>query len=351
MGLYVINGKFMADAQSGIVRYGREMVKAMDSCLTKSNDEVVLLIPPNALDIPELRNIQILRYGEHTGILWEQLSLPRYLRNHPKGLCVNLCNVAPFFLRPGLTVIHDIMYKVNPSHYTTLRNRASRFWHMLQYRYLTWHEKRIITDSEFSLLEIQKHYPTARSKIGVIPCAWQHVQEYACSEDWQERYPFLHLGDFYFSLATLAKNKNGTWLIDVAKRNPDSIFAIAGRHYETAAVTIPSNVRLLGFISDADACALIQHCRAFIYPSLYEGFGLPPLEALALGANVISSNATSLPEVLGDCVHYISPYDADIDLDKVLLQQVKEPEHTLSRYSWEKSAALMLAAMRSCYIE
>lgn len=348
---YVINGKFMADPQMGIVRYGREIVKAMDALPDTSGDEITLLLPPDAKHIPQLKRIQAVVYGRHTGILWEQFSLRRYVREHPRALCVNLCNVAPFFVRPGLTVIHDIMYRVNPAHYTSARNRLSRLWHMLQYRYLTGHEKQIITDSAYSRGEIEKYYPRARNKIQVIPCAWQHVTAFTASEDWQTRYPFLRPGAYYFSLATLAKNKNGWWIIEAAKRNPDCVFAIAGRHYEAEAIALPGNVHMLGFVTDSDACALITHCRAFVYPSLYEGFGLPPLEALALGASVISSNATSLPEVLGTSVHYLNPYDPDIDFEKTLQQNIDAPQITLARFSWQKSAQMMLEQMHRCHTE
>ena len=350
MASFVINGKFMADAQMGIVRYGREMVKAMDGLVTP-NDDVMLLLPPNAKDVPQLNNIRAIAYGKYTGIKWEQLSLRHFLGRHPKAMCVNFCNVAPFFVRPGLTVIHDIMYKVNPSHYTTVRNRLSRYWHMLQYRYLTSHEKRIVTDSEYSRQEIEKNYINTRGKTRVIPCAWQHVKEYVASEDWQSRYSFLQPDHYFFSLATLAKNKNGHWLIEAAKRNPDCSFAIAGRYYETEATTIPDNVHMLGFVSDADACSLIRNCSAFIYPSLYEGFGLPPLEALALGAKVIASNVTSLPEVLGASVHYLSPTDPNINIAATLQQSISPPDEALDRFSWQKSAQLMLDEMRRCHTE
>jgi glycosyltransferase involved in cell wall biosynthesis len=100
----------------------------------------------------------------------------------------------------------------------------------------------------------------------------------------------------------------------------------------------PENVHLLGFISDEDACALIKNCRAFLFPSLYEGFGLPPLEALALGAQVISSNTTSLPEVLGDAVHYVDPYDFDVEITGLLKETVGQAQDTLNKYSWNRSS-------------
>lgn len=335
--IIIINGKFMAERMQGIVRYSRELISALDE-IVDDNMDLVLAIPFNAVDVPKYKQIQVQYLGKRSGIAWEQIDLARFVRRQKGAVLLNLCNIAPFFVRPGITAVHDIMYKVNPSHYTTLRNKISRLWHCLQYAYLFRHEKHIITVSEFSKKEIEENYPCARGKITVVPDAWQHVLKYKESTDWQERYPFLEDKGFFFSLATLAKNKNGRWIIETAKNNPDSVFAIAGKKYETEEVAISANVHLLGFVSDEDACALIKHCKAFVYPSIYEGFGLPPLEALALGAEVISSNSTSLPEVLGESVHYIDPYVYDVDLNGLLEKKISERNETLHRYSWDCSA-------------
>lgn len=330
----VINGKFMGERMQGIVRYAREIVTALDQ--TMEDEEITLLLPPGIKNDLQLQNIRCVTYGKHKGMLWEQLDFALYLRKHKDALCVNLCNIAPLFAKPGVTVIHDIMYRVNPSHYTTFRNRLSRYWHILQYKMIAKRETQIITVSEFSKSEMMKWYPTTKGKINVVANGWQHVLGYQENIQWKKRYPFLKEGEFYFSLSTLSKNKNGKWIIEVAKNNPNAVFAIGGKYYETEKYITPENVHMLGFISDEDACALMKHCRAFIHPSLYEGFGIPPLEALALGAEVIVSNATSLPEVLGTSAIYINPYDYDVNIDSLLKQSTDNS--ALDRYSWVKSA-------------
>lgn len=325
----------------GIVRYSRELLSALDD-IAPADLRLILAVPANATDIPQYRHIEVVPVGKRRGIAWEQLDLGGYARKQKDAVLLNLCNVAPFFLKPGITAVHDIMYKVNPSHYTTFRNKLSRLWHCLQYRYLFSHERAIITVSEFSKAEIEKCYPAAKGKITVVPDAWQHVLKYKESADWQQRFPFLKDKGYYFSMATLAKNKNGRWIIEAARHNQNSEFAIAGKKYEMEDLKIPANVHLLGFISDEDACALIRHCKAFVYPSIYEGFGLPPLEALALGAEVISSNSTSLPEVLGKSAHFIDPYNSDVDLDGILSEAVEEKKKALDRFGWNRSAQILI---------
>ncbi len=72
----------------------------------------------------------------------------------------------------------------------------------------------------------------------------------------------------------------------VAEHNPAAVFAIGGKKYEPGNYKNPSNVHFLGFVSDEDACSLLKNCKAFLFLSIYEGFGIPPLEALALGAQL-----------------------------------------------------------------
>lgn len=325
----------------GLVRYARELLNALDPLLDESVN-IILLVPPTAHDIPDYRNIKVVQKGSRGGIIWEQTTLRQFVKMHKDNWCLNLCNVSPLFVQPGVTVILDIMYKVNPSHYTTIRNRISRLWHCLQYAYITKHEKSIITISYFCKEEIEKHYPSSKGKITVVPCSWQHVLRFRESIDWHEKWPFLEDKKFYFSLATLSKNKNGSWILETAKINPKDVFAIGGKHYETEYTEIPDNVHILGYISDEEACALMKHCRAFVFPSIYEGFGLPPLEALALGAEVISSNTTSLPEVLGNSVHYIDPFDTKVDIEELMKKPVENRESDLDKFSWEKSAEKLL---------
>ncbi len=342
-----INGKFLADRMQGIVRYARELVCALDEVLD-ARDYVEIVVPPEAQDIPAFTNIRVVRYGRRSGIAWEQLDFAQYLLRHPRLTALNLCNVAPLFSRPGITAVHDVMYRACPEFYTSARNRLSRAWHCIQYAFVARREKAILTVSEYSKEQIERYYPYAHGKVSVVPNAWQHVRTYVAADDWRDRFAQLEPGNYLFSIATLARNKNVRWIYEVAERNPRLSFAIAGMRYESDDIGCPPNVHLLGFVSDADACALIHNCRAFLFPSLYEGFGLPPLEALALGAPVVCADATSLPEVMGPCAHYVDPNSYNVDLEALLAEPVAPAQEALSRYSWEGSANLLYDDLKSC---
>ena len=101
-----------------------------------------------------------------------------------------------------------------------------------------------------------------------------------------------------------------------------------------------------GYASDQLAKTLMKFCKAFIFPSYYEGFGIPPLEALSLGAKVIVSNTASLPEIFGNSAYYISPDNADIDLNELISKPVADADEVLSKYSWEKSAKQLLDILK-----
>ena len=99
-----------------------------------------------------------------------------------------------------------------------------------------------------------------------------------------------------------------------------------------------NNVVFVGFVSDEENKSLLTHCRACIQPSKYEGFGIPPLEAIALGKNIMVSNATCLPEIYGSIVQPFNPDDYDIDIDKYIEASQNGASKLLEKYTWEKVA-------------
>ena len=99
------------------------------------------------------------------------------------------------------------------------------------------------------------------------------------------------------------------------------------------------NIIFIGYVTDGCAKWLMKHCRAFLFPSTFEGFGIPPLEAFSVGTKVICSNAASLPEVCEEAAIYIDPYQYDIVLSEIEKADKKEYYQTvLEKYSWKKSA-------------
>ncbi len=349
MSRYVIDGLFLTQRITGIQRYAYEITRELDRIIEPGRVEI--LVPMNAEVISDYTNIKLVHYGKRSGIMWEQIDYARYVRRN-KAECICLTNILPLFYPKGFITIHDISYRVNPQFFTSVRDRISALWHRINYRRAARSEMTILTVSGFSKSELMKYYKIPEERIKVIYNAWQHMERVKASESTFERYPELKKQQYYFSMATLAPNKNFKWLLYSAKNNPDKEFAVAGGGRlkltaEEEGFPDLKNIHFLGYVSDEDAKTLMAECRAFIFPTLYEGFGIPPLEAIASGAGrIIVSDTPCMHEIYGDDAEYINPLDYD---NAAIPEETKKasPE-LLSRYSWEKSAKELKDTMPSC---
>ena len=106
------------------------------------------------------------------------------------------------------------------------------------------------------------------------------------------------------------------------------------------------NIIFTGYLTDEEVKALMLHCRAFIHPAIYEGFGIPPLEAMACGAKVIVSTATCLPEIYRDAAYYIDQNNYEVDLEVLLQRPIAPPDVVLKRYDWQQEAEKILHILR-----
>ncbi|MBQ6350672.1 MAG: glycosyltransferase family 4 protein [Methanobrevibacter sp.] len=338
---YTINGKFLSERITGMQRYAIEIVKELDKISKKG--ELQIIVPKCASDIPDFQNISVVRYGKFKGIPWEQISLPFYLYSHGIDRCLNLLSIVPFLMPKGIIVAHGVNYKVNPQFFNTFRDKLSRLWHISNYKWYFTFTKKIVTVSFFSQSEIMRVYHVPENRITIASNAWQHMNDIVPSVDTLDRFNYLKPDEYYYSLSSVNDNKNFKWIIQVAIRNPKSQFAIAGgrslvEYLQRNGITKPDNVYFLGYVSDEDNKTLMTHCRAFLFPTFYEGFGIPPMEAMSCGAAAIVSDTPTMHEVYEDTVHYIDPHNYDVDLDKLINEPVAPADKVLKKYSWKKSA-------------
>ena len=344
----IINGRFLSQRITGVQRFAIEIIRELDKIV--KNDDYEIFVPKCCNVNIDLKNIHIIESDSSlNGILWDIFSFSSYVREQ-SAISVNLCNGITLH-NPNIVCIHDVTYKANPSfHSGTIKDKFRMYWNRFTYFFNVKYSDHIVTVSEFSKKEIIKYYRVNSERIFVIHNAWQHVNRID-DIDIKERYSFLEAGNYFFSMSTLAANKNFKWILNAAKNNSDSIFVIAGggnlKCVADASIGLSNlpNVYFLGYITDEEAKCLIKNCKAFIFPSLYEGFGLPPLEAMGMGCkNVIVSDIEVMHEIFEDTVNYINPRNFD---SKISMKKAKFYKEALHKYSWEKSAKLLFNLINS----
>lgn len=347
---YVIDGIFLCKRITGIQRYAIEITKELDKIVEPGFLEIA--VPERCTTSLDLKNIRVVRFGKKSDRLWEQIDLVRYLkRNRAQGLFFE--NTIPLLYRHGVVTVHDVSLKANPSLFaTSIKGYLTVLWRLLMYSAIMNSGMKLITVSEFSKKEIIKYYRVDSSRITVAYNAWQHMDRIERDDSvFQEA--AITPGEYYFAMATIAPNKNFRWIAEAAKNNPDEIFVIAGGGHIKDVINEKysdlGNLVYLGYVSDERAKSLMAACKGFIFPSFYEGFGIPPLEAAACGApRLILSDIECLHEIYGDNAVYVDSHDYKYDFNN-MYEPLSSSINLLSKYSWKKSAEIVKDCCNSIY--
>lgn len=350
---YIIDGSFLYGQVLGVQRYARQITAQLDRMIKDKPYEVEIAVPEidsegTSAQINSYKtnyeNIQIVILKGRAGRKWEQLTFQHYV-NKQKAKPVYLCNEVSLFMKNGIVTVHDIAFKTHPGFFTEPGD-----WHEILFRrlmYLKAFKKAdaILTVSQFSKQEIIDNYRLKNPDIVVAGNGWQHFNIENVDESIFDRYATrIKRGKYYFYLASLAPNKNLRWILENAKKHPDTTYVIAGRSLgDRSGIEKLPNIVLVGYAKDAEARALMKYCRAFVFPSTYEGFGIPPMEALCMGARIILGDIPVLHEIYDGAALYVNCQKPEINLEELLGSSNVDKEKAaadkvLSEYSWEKSA-------------
>ncbi|MBC6719980.1 glycosyltransferase family 1 protein [Treponema sp. Marseille-Q4130] len=349
----LINGNFLCRNLTGIERFAWEICARFDALLA-SSDDVSIFVPVNAKRVPEYAHIKIIK--SDTALksfpLWDTVVFAKACRTHG-AIALDFSNTAPLGKTCGVAFIHDIYAKDFPNDFTSFRDKLVAAYCRFHYRNICKNARLVCTVSHFSKERIASVYGVPESRIAVIENGWEHFNEVQSDAGVFVRFPKLKNNNYYFTLGSLSKRKNLAWIASHAARYANELFAVSGKAIsalvprELESLKKLSNVVLLGYVSDGEVKALMEACKAFIFPSYYEGFGIPPLEALSCGTRVICANSASLPEIYRNCVHYIDPKNSAVDLPSLLAQPVTAPDEILAAYTYENAAKKLYAALNS----
>ena len=346
-----INSRFLTQKITGSQRFAIEISRQ----LKRLEPSIKFVAPKNIIHKDLAKELEVEIVGFNTGHLWEQFDLPICLKSKGSPLLVNLVNTAPLFYENKVVTIHDISWKHFPQ---SVSKKFYTYYYFLIPR-IAKNSKHIFTVSEFSKKDISKHLKIKTDKITTV---------YNAVSD-KFRPLKLNKEKLILSVATLQPYKNLEKLIDaflyLKKTNNNfeyKLILVGGINERVFAksnifekVKGIDDIIFTGYLDDNKLVELYNKASLFVFPSLFEGFGLPPLEAMACGCPCVVSNVAALPEVCGDAAYYVNPYDVeDIarGIERVLTDEnlrqslIQKGFENVKRFSWEKSAKKMIEVIK-----
>jgi glycosyltransferase involved in cell wall biosynthesis len=341
----------------GTETYARSLIKAM-ARLGDDNEYMIFLNRESAeLDVTPAKNFSriicpINATNRAARYSWEQGAMPLQLRRARPDVIHSLGYVIPLAARgPQVVTVHDVNYLGHKGWRTGVGRTAFRFFAERTVR----RADRIIAVSRFSRDEIVRHMRVSPDKVTVVHSAGREPHpriRHASSEVVRNiTRPYI------MAFSALSAHKNIPRLISAFARIssvvPHDLVLVGHMPVKTAvraeiqAAGGTDRVHFTGYIPEGDVAALLQNASLFAFPSLYEGFGLPLLDAQNAGVPVVCSSAGALPEIAGNTAILFDPYSEDAiatALKRALLdtdlraQLVEKGQENARSFSWDRTA-------------
>jgi len=324
-----INGRFLAHPVfSGVQRFATEVIKSIDRLVDAHVDrapfhDYVLLTPCTVREALPLRNIRVVRTGRLSGHAWEQIELSLASAN---GWLLNLCNGAPITKKRQGVVIHDASVFAIPESFSP----AFRATYKAMLPVLARRAAALFTVSEFSRTELSTRLGIERDRLEVVYEGADHLEGVVPDPSILIPNSLVRHG-YFLAVGAESKNKNLGRILGAFRKSCSSEHkvVITGKrdvsvHGQLKIGLGPGVVRV-GHVTDAQLKALYQNALALVYPSTYEGFGLPPVEAMACGCPVIVGSRASLPEICGDAAIMCDSLDEN-DIARAMRVVSEQPE-------------------------
>jgi glycosyltransferase involved in cell wall biosynthesis len=356
-----LNGRFFRQSVTGVQRFAAETTAAIDRLITSGEwPETTLLAPAESRGEPAgrqtsaFRRLRLQEVGRTRGQLWEQAELPLAARG---GILVSLGNTAPVLAGSRqAVVIHDAGVFDTPESYS-LRFRT---WYRALQHGLVKAGAKVVTVSKFSRDRIAARLAIDPAQITVMYEGADHILDVAADPGTLERHG-LRPGKFVLVVSSWVAHKNIAALDEVAAvlERRGMVLAVAGSVHPTLVCRTAQDAgfagRRLGRVTDAELRALYESAACLLFPSRYEGFGLPPVEAMACGCPVLAGDGGAVEEVCGGGALYFSSNDRRSIIQAVerLLDEPGLADDVRARgivraagLSWDASARVLAGVVR-----
>ncbi|MDB5141148.1 MAG: glycosyl transferase group 1 [Mucilaginibacter sp.] len=339
--MIIVNARFLTQRVTGVQRFAIEISKI----LRVLNDKIVFVTPYNILDIDLAKQLDAVVIGKNKGTIWEQVDLRCYLMSRGNPLIINFCNTGMLFYSKQVVTIHDMSYKVNPKWFT----RQFYLWYNYLIPHVAARSLKIFTVSNSSKKDIVKYLKIHPDKISVI---------YNSSNlNTNNTFESVNMEKYLLSVSSLDPRKNLNNLISAFKEiDKDIRLVIVGLKkrkfvFNDDLINSTNKIIIKNYVSDGELSSLMKHAEAFVYLSFYEGFGLPPLEAMSIGCPVIVSDIPAHREIFDNAALYADPYNIDdiknkiislLDNDNLKNKLVLAGEKNIKRFDWFHSGQSVL---------
>lgn len=343
--MIVVNTRFLTQKTTGVQRYAIEICKRLPK--TINNQKIVFVAPKKSLiEIESLNNLKIEQFGNFTGNLWEQVDLANYLKINDSPLLINFGGIGPIYYKNKITYLHDLAFKYYPKSFSYLFQKMYNIFIPISIK----NAKKIITVSKYVKQDIIKNYGT--NNIEVVYGSYSKVFKNLNLE--REK--------IILAVSSLDPRKNFNRIIKAyQKLDTDYKLVFVGSKSKAFSKLIidnnydDKNIIFTGYLTDKDLVKMYNKASIFIYASLFEGFGIPPLEAQSCGCPCIVSNLTSIPEICNNSVVYCDPFSIEDISNKIkyLINDEKKREElvekgfeNIKKYTWDASANKLLAIIK-----
>jgi len=368
-----IDAHSVGNQLAGNETYAVNLIEALAE-VDQSNQYTLYVTRQSAIDRFANRwpNFNVKRTVPHTPLVRIPVTLSAELRRNPVDVLHVQYTAPPLAPCPVVATIHDLSFEHLPETF----NRRSRAQLRLTVRRTARKAAQILTLSEFSRRDIVDTYRIAPDRVSVTPAAapshfkpiedeteLRKIREiYGIERDYilsvssiQPRKNLIRLIEAYSCLRGLRPEGKLPQLILVGKRGwlDNETFRAAQRH------SANNDIAFTGYVAENDLSALYSGATCFVYPSFFEGFGLPVLEAMQCGAPVIAGNRTSIPEVVGNAGLLFDPFDTN-SLVQALTRVLDDSEYRAAlriqglerarEFDWKQTARMTLQAYQKAVV-